>query len=538
MTMPIFGAPAVAEAEAQQEVQDVGGVYRRPIITLAGGGDEVTLDGVGSAYTLKPGSTGLGLAPVELTKAELPGGGAVLRHRRRTGREIFLPIDVHFGTGAGEYADLEDARRRLEQICDDLVEIRLRGKDGVRTASGYLTGGLGGDFATSAVNTHRMNLGLTFDCLDPRFYGPQRAELWALSPSRTAFLSRLRDQPSVPRLVRTNHVLNPSIVGTSGRAVWVGSAYQSVASSASSEMPRYGDTSWRMEVTGTDGDRIGGRLDTYASEAMRYRAGLWVRPGTGVRRVRVSIESDQTGQWETTATRIVTSGGLPTFPQEWMQVVVEEDRAQGGNRRLRFELDARIFANISESIPTGSVSYVDGAVLTDAQSPVDFFDGGTTVSGHTTSWTGTANASSSELWTVPAPPDDTMAVPFGAMRLSASTVQGATEVTIRGDADAEAVLLIDGPGEDLEVINETTGQRIFVSGVIDETLTIDSRGGWQDIYSESMRDGQWWARVDANAPEELITLRPGVNRIRVTMVNAHPSSSVRLLYRETYRAGH
>ena len=131
-----------------------------------------------------------------------------------------------------------------------------------------------------------------------------------------------------------------------------------------------------------------------------------------------------------------------------------------------------------------------------------------------------------------------MAVPFGTMRLSESTVQGSRRVEIAGDADAEAVLVIDGPGEDLEVVNETTSQRIFITGDIDETLTIDSRGGWQDIYSDSMRDGEWWARVNDDAPEELITLRPGQNLIRVTMVNAHPQSKVRLLYRETYRAGH
>ena len=64
------------------------------------------------------------------------------------------------------------------------------------------------------------------------------------------------------------------------------------------------------------------------------------------------------------------------------------------------------------------------------------------------------------------------------------------------------------------------------------------RGGWQDIYSDSMRDGEWWASVNEDAPEELITLAPGQNLIRVTMVNAHPQSKVRLLYRETYRAGH
>ena len=509
-------------------------MIQKPTISLHAPGVDVVLSNRAGRFVLMQGATGLGVAPRDLTVADLPGGGGVLRHARSAVPRVTIPILL-----GGGYEERAEDRRTLERLSEGDVEIRVTQPDGEsRSRTGVYVDGLDGDYGAGEDSPDGQKLVLTFDCPDYRWFGPQREESWSLSPKRTAWLSQMRDEPSTPRLVRTNHVLNPSVVGTSGRAVWVGSAYQSVDSSASTEQPRYGSTSWRMEVTGTDGDRIGGRLDTDASGAMRYKAGLWVRAGSGVRRVRVSIESDQTGQWETTATRIVTSGGLPTLPQEWMQVVVEEDRAQGGNRRLRFEFDARVFANISESIPTGSVSYVDGAVLTDAQSPADFFDGGTTVSGHTTNWTGTANASSSELWTVPAAMDDTMAVPFGTMRLSESTVQGSRQVEIAGDADAEAVLIIDGPGEDLEVVNETTSQRIFITGDIDETLTIDSRGGWQDIYSDSMRDGEWWARVNDDAPEELITLRPGQNLIRVTMVNAHPQSKVRLLYRETYRAGH
>lgn len=509
-------------------------MIQKPTISLHAPGVDVVLSNRAGRFVLMQGATGLGVAPRDLTVADLPGGGGVLRHARSAVPRVTIPILL-----GGGYEERAEDRRTLERLSEGDVEIRVTQPDGEsRSRTGVYVDGLDGDYGAGEDSPDGQKLVLTFDCPDYRWFGPQREESWSLSPKRTAWLSQMRDEPSTPRLVRTNHVLNPSVVGTSGRAVWVGSAYQSVDSSASTEQPRYGSTSWRMEVTGTDGDRIGGRLDTDASGAMRYKAGLWVRAGSGVRRVRVSIESDQTGQWETTATRIVTSGGLPTLPQEWMQVVVEEDRAQGGNRRLRFEFDARVFANISESIPTGSVSYVDGAVLTDAQSPADFFDGGTTVSGHTTNWTGTANASSSELWTVPAAMDDTMAVPFGTMRLSESTVQGSRQVEIAGDADAEAVLIIDGPGEDLEVVNETTSQRIFITGDIDETLTIDSRGGWQDIYSDSMRDGEWWARVNDDAPEELITLRPGTNLIRVTMVNAHPQSKVRLLYRETYRAGH
>ena len=506
-------------------------MIQKPTISLHAPGVDVVLSNRAGRFVLMQGATGLGVAPRDLTVADLPGGGGVLRHARSAVPRVTIPILL-----GGDYGERAADRRTLERLSEGDVEIRVTQPDGEsRSRTGVYVDGLDGDYGAGEDSPDGQKLVLTFDCPDYRWFGPQREESWSLSPKRTAWLSRMRDEPSVPRLVRTNHVLNPSVVGTSGRSLLVGTNYQDTDSGASTEMPLYGSTSWRLEATNTNGSRIGGLLETSASGTMRYKAGLWVRPGAGVRRVRVNIESDQSGQWASTAgATVLNLGGLP---QEWQQIVVEEERAQSGNRRVRFDF-SRPGLGTDAPVPVGSISYVDGAVLTDAQSPVDFFDGGTTVSGHTTNWTGTANNSSSELWTIPAAMDDTMAVPFGTMRLSESTVQGSKQVEIAGDADAEAVLIIDGPGEDLEVVNETTAQRIFITGDIDETLTIDSRGGWQDIYSDSMRDGEWWARVNDDAPEELITLRPGQNLIRVTMVNAHPQSRVRLLYRETYRAGH
>lgn len=503
----------------------------KPTISLHAPGVDVVLSNRAGRFVLMQGATGLGVAPRDLTVSDLPGGGGVLRHARSAVPRVTVPILL-----GGDYVERAADRRMLERLSEGDVEIRVTQPDGEsRSRTGVYVDGLDGDYGAGEDSPDGQKLVLTFDCPDYRWFGPQREESWSLSPKRTAWLSRMRDEPSTPRLVRTNHVLNPSIVGNAGRFLLVGSDYQDTNSSASTELPLYGSTSWRLEATNTNGSRIGGLLETDASGTMRYKAGLWVRPGAGVRRVRVNIESDQSGQWASTAGATVLD--LSGLPQEWQQIVVGEERAQSGNRRVRFEF-SRPALGADGPVPVGSISYVDGAVLTDAQSPVDFFDGGTTVSGHTTNWTGAANASSSEVWTIPAAMDDTMAVPFGTMRLSESTVQGSRQVEIAGDADAEAVLIIDGPGEDLEVVNETTSQRIFITGDIDETLTIDSRGGWQDIYSDSMRDGEWWARVNEDAPEELITLAPGQNLIRVTMVNAHPQSKVRLLYRETYRAGH
>lgn len=512
----------------------------KPTISFHGSGESVVLSNWGGGrFLLMQGASGLGMAQQELSTVALPQGGSVLLHRRRADAEVMVPLLL-----GGSYEERAEDRRRLERLCSGEVEVRVTQPDGsFRTRHGFYVDGLDGSYDAGEDSPDGQKLVLTFRCPDPLWYGSQQSEVWALSPDRMQFLSEMRDAPSTPRLVRTNHVLNPNIVGTFGRAFFTPSGYQGTASSASSELPLFGSSSWRLEVTDEDGVRVGGRLDTSAAGSMRYAAGLWMRPGPGVYSLSLYIQSDQSGGWRNTASRTVRSAPLIGQPiaQEWQFVSVEEPSAQAGNRRVTFAFSAEgrfTTGGGTEAIPVGSVSYVDGAVLTDASHSVEFFDGSTTVAGHTTNWTGAANQSASEQWTVPAAADDVLAVPFGTMRLSESTVQGAREVTIEGDADAEAVLVVTGPGEDLEVVNETTGQRVFIAGEIGEPITIDARPLVQDIYSESRQDGEWWQFVDDDAPLELITLKPGPNRIRVTMVNAHPDSSVELLYRETYHAGH
>lgn len=173
-------------------------MYRRPIVTLAGNGDEVTLDGVGSEFTLKPGMTGTGLAPREHTFSELAGGGAVLRNSRSEKREITIPMDVFHGYGEDSYEKLEDSRRRLENICLDKVEIRLETKDGFRSAFGRYQEGLEGDFATAVVNNWRMVLPITFVCEDPWWYGQERVLTQKVDAGRKPFLTSFAGAATIP----------------------------------------------------------------------------------------------------------------------------------------------------------------------------------------------------------------------------------------------------------------------------------------------------------------------------------------------------
>ena len=514
---------------------------QKPTISLHAPGVDVVLSNRAGRFVLMQGATGLGVAPRDLTVADLPGGGGVLRHVRSAVPRVTIPILL-----GGDYEERAEDRRTLERLSEGDVEIRVTQPDGEsRSRTGVYVDGLDGDYGAGEDSPDGQKLVLTFDCPDYRWFGPQREESWSLSPKRTAWLSQMQDDPSVPRLVRSNFMLNPALDSDVG---WVPSQNPEwVDASVSSEQTLFGTSVRRLETlvakTSMFGPgEVGQRavFDTAASGYRRHRAAVWVWVPPEVGGVTVRVQSDASGEWVTTGTTTLTDpvGGDPVVPKsQWSQVTVEEMFPASGARRVRVDLYPAA-ASSGGALPVGTVSYVGAAVMTDAQSPVDYWDGDSDLPGYTASWEGAPHASVSHLHTISVPAEDVLAVPFGTMRLSESTVQGSRQVEIAGDADAEAVLIIDGPGEDLEVVNETTSQRIFITGDIDETLTIDSRGGWQDIYSDSMRDGEWWARVNDDAPEELITLRPGRNLIRVTMVNAHPQSRVRLLYRETYRAGH
>lgn len=167
-------------------------MYRRPIITLAGNGDEIALDGVGDGYTLKPGSTGLGLGPHEYATAPVPGAdGVTIRNRRIGARDILLPIDVWAPT----YGELEAMRRRLEAIVTaEQVEVRVYSEwtGETRSAFGVYKDGLDGDFAWATGRT-AQTIPLTITCPDPWWYGPERSRVWELGRRQKPYL-----HPSIP----------------------------------------------------------------------------------------------------------------------------------------------------------------------------------------------------------------------------------------------------------------------------------------------------------------------------------------------------
>lgn len=126
-------------------------------------------------------------------------------------------------------------------------------------------------------------------------------------------------------------------------------------------------------------------------------------------------------------------------------------------------------------------------------------------------------------------------IPFFPVVLASSTVNGSYQLQVSGDANAWPVWEISGPGEDLLIENSDTGEHVFIQGEFTEDVTVDHRPTVADIYTDSLIDGELWQRVDDDY--SFFPLTPGLNQVKVTMVNARPNSEVKLRYSETWLAG-
>ena len=124
--------------------------------------------------------------------------------------------------------------------------------------------------------------------------------------------------------------------------------------------------------------------------------------------------------------------------------------------------------------------------------------------------------------------------PFLPIVLASSTVQGKITVEIGGDAPAYPTWVVDGPGTDL-IIENDEGEHLKVLTEFSEQVTITTDPLMQDIVSPNNPDGELWEFVPTNS--KFFPLKPGKNHLKVSMVGAKPNSRVRLLYRETYKAG-
>lgn len=162
-----------------------------PIVSLSRNGETFTLGrGPDDPVLHLYGSTGLGLAPVDIASTDrITGDGSIVRGVRYGAREVYLPLLMESDSVAG----LSVMRRELNRLLAPHlgpVEIRIEdpasGTD--RMIRGYYREGLDGDFG-DGFHGSWQTLGLTFECPDPWWLGPEQTVELRVNPGSKPFLS-------------------------------------------------------------------------------------------------------------------------------------------------------------------------------------------------------------------------------------------------------------------------------------------------------------------------------------------------------------
>ena len=162
-----------------------------PIVSFSRDGRAIELGRSGESPALHlHGSTGLGLAPVDIKSSErLSGDGSIVRGVRYGARDVYVPLLL-----SGTELSVAEARRDLTRLLaphlgpvDVRIEDPVTGTD--RMIRGYLRDGMEGDFGTDFGRSwHR--LGLTFECPDPWWLGPEQIVELRIDPGSKPFISQ------------------------------------------------------------------------------------------------------------------------------------------------------------------------------------------------------------------------------------------------------------------------------------------------------------------------------------------------------------
>lgn len=468
-------------------------------------------------FGLLDGARGLGLPERSVESTPIPSGnGSAFRSQRFDESEVMLPVTVR-GRDASEVAELT---RRLEHVLvphrREPVELRIEapGLSAVRRRSMFYLEGLEG--AVGGQESHRAwrHSQLKFIALDPMWYGSERLLTQKVDAARKPFITSapepvptgLRNLFKGSKLSANDVVLNVS--GADSVQVSDGLEVSNV------DVPESGTlaavrTSYRVD----------------AVEGIGYSWSIPVRnSGDEPFPVRVEVSVWGTAGYEPLGDEyhVVPPGG--SFVFEFENVVPPRNDSAG----------FKLFYEEGDDVPDSGASLVvqDGVTFVESDTAVTPFNGDTSPrDGVAFRWDGTPGDSESFAVTA----KSVSRAPFFPIMVASSTVDGAYQLDIQGDAPAWPIWEVDGPGEDLLIENTSTGDRIFIEGEFDETVTIDTRPTIADIYSGAAPDGELWERVADDYT--LFPLEPGRNRIKITMVNANPKTEVRLRYSETWLAG-
>lgn len=167
-----------------------------PIVSFSRNGQAIVLGRSGEEPTLHlKGSTGLGVAPVDIAKSDrITSDGSIVRGVRYTDRELFIPLLVEQPSSG----DLSLWRRELTRLlapfsgdpAGSLVDVQIEdpATGTVRMIRGIYTDGLDGEWGDDTDGSWQ-SLGLTFDCADPWWLGPERLVSLQVNPGSKPFLS-------------------------------------------------------------------------------------------------------------------------------------------------------------------------------------------------------------------------------------------------------------------------------------------------------------------------------------------------------------
>jgi hypothetical protein len=123
--------------------------------------------------------------------------------------------------------------------------------------------------------------------------------------------------------------------------------------------------------------------------------------------------------------------------------------------------------------------------------------------------------------------------PFLPLVLGASDAFGIFNVTNDGDVPAWPVVTATGPGTDLTVTNETTGDSWTVAGAIaaGSQVVVDTRPGRKTAYLDGANA---FSRLTPTS--ELWPLAPGVNQVQVSFALTSAASVISFAWRRQWLA--
>lgn len=490
-----------------------------PVISLHGSGQTIVLENRFAGFMLSQGTTGLGVAPREVTTDPVASGGSILRHRRFEEAEMEIPIVL-----TGDYYTKRERRRKLEELVKGEVELRLRHPDGItRSRFGYLTEGVEGDYSSGTDFQDAYKMVLSFVCPDPWWYGSERV---------------LRQKVAAVRKPFITHTVEP--VDTDVVNLWLGSKLSVNSDPMASyfegaEIGTSRQTSEGIEMELTEEMPEGITLQAYTSTDYLVS----VSKGDVI---SASVPFRNTGDKPFPTGAMLDNGGNYGLDQKVLEpgetwvAQVDGIEIEGDVETARIS----IIQSEDDDLPEvgAKLTILDGITITKTETAHDPFNGDGGTPGHHSRvparWLGEPGDSES----VVVERSSVERAPFLPIVLASAVIEGAYQLQIQGDNDVWPVWEIEGPGEDLLLDNKTTGDVFFMEGEFDNDVTIDAKN--MELSSPGLTNGELWDRVPTTyegKPNLPFKLAPGLNKVAISIVGASPKSRVILRYREVWRSG-